>query len=102
MENMRHEGREQDALSTPMLDAVLASLPPLELHHELSHNFKVVEEAKDRLGKKLEEGTLTQTDIEQELSSLPNVGGVDEHKRQIVEYLRFNVPGYDIKKLPER
>ncbi len=99
---MEKEGhQEQATLATPMLDGILASLPPLELHHEVFYKFKVVEEAKNRLRKKLEKGTLTQTDIEQELSSLPNVGGVDEHKRQIVEYLRFNVPSYDIKKLPE-
>jgi len=98
---MGHEGREQAASATPILDKILRELPPPKLEHRLSITLGVAEQAKKRLLKKLEKDELTQTDIEHELSSLPDVGGIDESKIDIVDAIRINLhPHNDIKKLP--
>lgn len=100
---MEKEGyREQAAFSTPILDGILAELrtPQLEVHMAII--LREVEDAIGRLKKKAEEGTLTQADIEHELSSLPEIGGIEEGKKQIVRWLQLNVKPYDVKKLPEQ
>ena len=100
---MENERREQAAPATPILDSILAKLPPPSLEHKLQIQFKVAEAARDRLFEKMEAGTLTQRDIENELSSLPAINGIDEEKVRIVHAVRLNLPEeyyYDIKRLP--
>ncbi len=100
---MKPESGEQAASTTPKLDSILSKLPPLSLRHESQIQFGVVEEVKKRLSEKMETNTLTQSDIEQELSSLPDVGGMETAKESIVDFIRMNLPreyNHDIKKLP--
>ena len=97
---MENERREQ-AAATPILDSILGKLPPPRLEIEMQIRLNVVTQAYDRLSQKMEAGTLTQRDIENELSSLPaGVGGIEEGKAQLVRLVQMNIPHYDIKSLP--
>jgi hypothetical protein len=102
---MRNERREQATPATPILDSILAKLPPPKLTLVQEMVLEHTEYAQNRLLEKLEKGTLTQADIETELSSLPDQGGSDYRgtsQKQIVELLRLRIPGHDIKRLPKR
>lgn len=98
---MKPERGEQITSTTPNLDDILRKLPPPKLEVKLSATLAVAEKAIKRLLKKLKEGNLTQMDIEHELSSLPDVGGIENSKADIVDAIRLNLhPHHDIKKLP--
>lgn len=97
---MENERREQAAPVTPLLDAILAELPPPSLGMEMQIRLNPVVEARERLSQKMEAGTLTQADIEHELSSLPKMGGIEEGKVNIVRFIQRNLETHDIKKLP--
>jgi hypothetical protein len=103
MENMKHEGRERVASTTPTLDGILSKLPPLSLRQEMQIKLGVGEEAKKRLSEKMETRALTQSIIEQELNSLPDVEGIETTKEDLVDFIRMNLPyeyNHDVKKLP--
>lgn len=85
---------------TPILDQVLATLPPPDFKQTQIMRFKVVTEAWTRLSPKITAGTLTQRDVERELSNFPDMGGLQEAKTQLVKLLQMNLPDYDIRKLP--
>ncbi len=99
---MPREHREQSSSVTPILDTILAKLPPLtlKLEQSMAQSMSVYQKACERLNKKLADGKLTQMDIEHELSNMPNVGGIEQVKKDLVSYIRMNISTYDIKKLP--
>lgn len=97
---MGHEGGEQVASVTPIIDSILEKLPPMALKLSLSAMLSVAEQAKNRLLEKLKNGDLTQKDIEQELGNLPDVGGIEDGKVMIVDTIRFNCPNHNVKELP--
>jgi len=97
---MENERREQATPATPILDSIVAKLPPPSLSLEQQMLPNVLIQARDRLSKKMEAGALTQKDIENELSSLPaDVGGI-EVRMKLVTWVQINSPHYDIKSLP--
>lgn len=105
MENMGHEGSEQTASTTPILDSILAELPVPNIRLIQTLSFPVVERAKERLFKKLYAGTLTQSDIEKELKTMPNTGGYEHVSSGLVDLIRMNLPvdySFDIKRLPAK
>ncbi len=95
---------KEPILSTPQLDEILSRLPPPSLKLHLSITFNPVIEAEKRLKKKLSDGALTQSDIENELAQLDDkIGGMVDQKEGLVGYLRMALPfelHYDLKKLP--
>lgn len=100
---MENERREQDAPATPMLDSLIAKLPPPHFDQRIEMRLTVVAQAREHLLKKIEDDTLTQMDIETALRNLPNnVDGIEEGKMQLVQFVQMNIPDYDydIKKLP--
>lgn len=99
---MEHERREQATPATPILDSILGKLPPPSIGQEHQMRLKVTDQAYGRLSKKIEAGTLTQKDIEDELSSLPAVPpwDVEQVRTQLVRRIQMNVPAFDIKELP--
>ena len=100
---MENERREQAAPATPILDSILAKLrPPRVEGPGLRIRPTAVSQAFDRLSKKMEAGTLTQRDIENELNSLPAIGGFEEVevKKQLVRLIQMNIDHYDIRALP--
>ncbi len=99
---MSRERREQPPSSTQTLDAILSKLGPpiLKLEVSITKSTKKFKGAYERLSKKAEQDTLTQMDIERELNSMPDMGGVEEIRRQLVDAIRIRIPGLDIKKLP--
>ena len=97
---MDKEIRGYSTSRTPMLDSLIGSLPPPSLDLIQVGRLIAVTEARERLSQQIQAGTLTQTAIKQELHALPNVGGIEEGKMQLLRFVQMNVPGYDIKKLP--
>lgn len=103
MKSMRHEGGEQIASSTPILDSILSKLPPPKLELRQFITLNEAEQAQARLLQKFKDGDLTQTDIEQELRDLPDVGGMEDSKIYIIDAIRIHIAHhgvYDIRKLP--
>jgi len=97
---MENEKREQATPATPILDSILAKLPPPSFEVKMQVQLNVVTEAYDRLSKKMEAGTLTKRDIENELSSLPAVGEIEAGKVQLVRRIQMNIDHFDIQGLP--
>ena len=100
---MSYENPEKAGSTTPMLDAILAELPPMSLRLILEINLKEAVIVRDRLLEMLEADTLTQSDIERELNSLPKIGGMETAKESIIDSIRMHLPfeyKHDIKNLP--
>jgi len=93
---------EKESPNTPTLDAILAKLPAKSLDTRIQINLNIVEEARERLFSKMDAGTLTRMDIENELNDLPAMGGMESAKESLVNSIRMNLTNYDndIEDLP--
>ena len=94
------ERRDHAASPTPMLDSLIAQLPPAGVELLVAVELTSVAQARDRLLSKIQAGTLTKKAVEDELSTLPSVGGMEAGKIQLVRFIQTNVPDNDINKLP--
>lgn len=93
---MENEKYEQVAPATPLLDSILEELPPSKLELKLRLPIPEIEKARERLSQKMNGGTLTQRDIELELSNLHDKAT----QMELLERFRIDLHGNDIKTIP--
>ncbi len=103
MKEILNEKHENIKPATPILDAILAELPPPSYGLKPTQDFNIIKNVLNKLVRKAGQDKLTQMDIENALSQLPHQGGIEDAKVQLVDKIRMNLLekySFNIKNLP--